>query len=148
MKPLNNSETMLRETNKKIVREYLRLVEAMDIKAWTELWTEDGVLEIPFPSQGLPNYVVGKTFLYKLCNQLLDLFVSIKFSISNIQAMEDPEWVLAEYTGEIPIKTGGHYNNRYCTLFHIRDGKVLLVREYFNPFILTSALSRSLYSHS
>ncbi len=147
MKLSNNSETMLRETNKKIVREYLRLMEAMDINAWTELWTENGVLEIPFPTQGLPNYVVGKTVLYKLCNQILDMFVSIEFSISNIQALEDPEWVLAEYTGEIPIKTGGYYNNRYCTLFHIRADKILLVREYFNPFILSSALSRSLCSH-
>lgn len=54
--------------------------------------------------------------------------------------MLDPDWVLAEYRGEIEmLATGGPYNNHYCGLFHLRDGKIVLFREYYNPIVLTEA---------
>lgn len=135
-----SSETTLRETNKNIAREFLRLLETMDIEAWADLWAEDGVQEMPYPPVGLPERVVGKAALYDHYKHLPEMFVSMRYPISNLQTLEDPEWVIAEYTGEIPIKTGGYYNNRYCTLFHIRDGKILLTREYFNPLILMESI--------
>ena len=137
------TSTTLRETNKQIAREFLRLLEVMDIEAWAELWAEEGIQEMPFPPDGLPPRIVGKAALYNHYKYLPEMYVSMRFPISNLQTLEDPEWVIAEYTGEIPIKTGGYYNNRYCSLFHIRNGKILLTREYFNPLILTDALGDS-----
>ena len=135
---MNNTD--LRETNKKIAHEFLRLLETMEIKAWADLWAEDGIQEMPYAPKGIPSRLVGKTALYNHYKHLPEMFVSMRFPISNIQTLEDPEWVMVEYTGEIPIKTGGYYNNRYCTLFRIGERKILLAREYFNSLILTDAL--------
>lgn len=130
----------LREINKQIVCKFLQYLEAMDIESWADLWAEDGVQEMPYPPQGLPDRVIGKAALYKHYKTLPEMFVSMRYPISLLQTLEDPEWVIAEYTGEISIKTGGHYNNRYCTLFHIRNGKIVLTREYFNPLILMESI--------
>lgn len=54
--------------------------------------------------------------------------------------MLDLDWLLAEYRGEIDIAaTGRAYNNHYCALFHIRNGQIVLFKEYFNPIILNEA---------
>ena len=63
--------------------------------------------------------------------------------------MQEPNWILAEYRGEIEVlSTGRPYNNRYCGLFQLRDGtlasrfrnalarKIALFREYYNPLTL------------
>ena len=134
------SDATTRQTNKQLVRKFLRLLEIMDIETWAELWAEDGVQEMPYSPKGFPERLVGKTALYKHFKTLPEMFVSMRYPITMLQTLEDPEWVLAEFTGEITIKTGGHYNNRYCTLFHIRNDKILLTREYFNPLILMESI--------
>jgi len=54
--------------------------------------------------------------------------------------MLDPDCLLAEYCGEIDIAaTGRAYNNHYCALFHIRNGQIVMFKEYFNPMILSEA---------
>lgn len=59
-----------------------------------------------------------------------------------IYPMLDPNWLLAEYRGEIDVAaTGKAYNNRYCALFPLRDAYIVLFREYFNPIILSEAFS-------
>ena len=57
--------------------------------------------------------------------------------------MLDPDWVLAEYRGEIDIAaTNRAYNNRYCALFHLHNGQALF-KEYFNPTILNEVFSEA-----
>lgn len=54
--------------------------------------------------------------------------------------MLDPNWVLAEYRGEIDVlATNRPYNNHYCGLFHLKEGRIILFREYYNPTVLTEA---------
>jgi ketosteroid isomerase-like protein len=107
---------------------------------WSELFDEDAIQEMPFVPEGMPDKCTGKQNLYHHYKHLPEMFESMTFPISNLQTLADPAWVIAEYTGIIPIKGGGHYNNRYCTLFHIQRGKIKLVREYFNPLILSSSV--------
>lgn len=59
-------------------------------------------------------------------------------------SMRDPNRVLAEYRGEIEVlATGRPYNNHYCGLFHLHDGRITLFREYYNPIVLTEAFGDS-----
>ena len=62
------------------------------------------------------------------------------FLISDLQTMEDPAWVVAQYRGEIDLASGGTYNNRYVGIFQIGDdGRIQLFREHFDPIVLQGA---------
>lgn len=54
--------------------------------------------------------------------------------------MLDPNWVVAEYHGELEVlATGRPYNNHYCGLFYLREGRIALFRKYYNPIVLSEA---------
>lgn len=61
-----------------------------------------------------------------------------------IRPLQEAGWVFAEYHGEIELKSGGTYNNDYCGLFHVVNGKLVLFREFFNPIILQRAFGDAL----
>ena len=62
---------------------------------------------------------------------------TMNFFDLKLYPMQEPNWILAEYRGEIEVlSTGRPYNNRYCGLFQLRDGKIALFREYYNPLTL------------
>jgi fermentation-respiration switch protein FrsA (DUF1100 family) len=61
-----------------------------------------------------------------------------------ISATDNPNKVIVQYTGIIPLKSGGEYNNNYVGIFEIKNGKVEKFTEYFDPFILENAFGKKL----
>jgi len=137
-------EMELREQNKKIVASMLQHLEEMNIPAWQSLWSDDASQEMPFAPEGFPKKLEGMTVLYNQYKSLPENFRSMKFSIEHLETLADPEWVVAEYKGLIELKNGGHYDNSYISLAHIKNGKIVLLREYFNPIVLQNAFGQNL----
>jgi ketosteroid isomerase-like protein len=55
----------------------------------------------------------------------------------------DPELFVLELHGTATVtQTGKVYSNTYCTHMRIRNGKIVLFREYFNPDIVLEAFGR------
>ena len=50
------------------------------------------------------------------------------------------DYVVVESSGEAVTKTGRAYNNTYCHVFRIVDGKIQEVTEYMDTALLGSAL--------
>lgn len=46
---MTNFDTVTRERNQKVVKDFLALLEAKDTEQWIELWADDGVQEMPSP---------------------------------------------------------------------------------------------------
>lgn len=61
-----------------------------------------------------------------------------------IVATNDPNKVIVQYQGIIPLKAGGEYNNNYVGIFEIKNGKIEKFTEYFDPFILENAFGKKL----
>lgn len=134
------TETEKRETNQQVVRDFLRLLAEKNMDAWADLWTADAVQEMPFSPPGFPTKVEGRTALINHYSGLPSAYGAMSFPDLVIHPMLDPDWVLAEYRGELDVlATGRPYNNHYCGLFHFRDGKIAMFREYYNPNALTEA---------
>lgn len=137
---MTNYDATMRDRNQKVVRDFLALLEAKNIQAWIELWAEDGVQEMPFSPPGFPSRIEGKTAIHSHYSGLPTAYSRMAFPDLKIYQMLDPNWLLAEYRGEIDIAaTGRAYNNHYCALFNLRDGQIALFKEYFNPTILSEA---------
>lgn len=54
--------------------------------------------------------------------------------------LADGDFVVIECRGEVVTKTGKPYNNTYCFVIRLRDGKMVELTEYFDTELVTSAL--------
>lgn len=134
------TEQDTRQANQQVIRDFLRLLAEKDIDAWIELWTEDGVQEMPFSPAGFPTKLEGRKAIYKHYSNLPAAYGQIAFQKLVIHPMLNPNWVLAEYRGEIEVlATSRPYNNHYCGLFHLHSGQIALFCEYYNPIVLSEA---------
>lgn len=134
------TELEIRQINEQTVRDFLRLLGEKKMDAWAKLWAEDAVQEMPFSPAGFPTEVEGRDALIKHYSGLPEAYGAMSFPDLVLYRMSDPNWVLAEYRGEIEVlATGRPYNNHYCGLFHLQDGQIVLFREYYNPLVLTEA---------
>jgi len=55
---------------------------------------------------------------------------SIKLRVKN--AIAEGDQVVVEAQGEARTKDGHDYNNLYCIVLHLRDGKIATIREYMD----------------
>jgi len=121
------------------VRRFFAALEAIDIDAFVELWTDDGVQEMPFAPEGFPRRLDGKEAVRRQYGGMPQAYARMAFPDLTIRPMLDPEWAVAEYRGEIDLAGGGSYNNRYCGIFHVRHGRIAHFTEYFDPVVLSRA---------
>ena len=141
---MSDRDSITRNRNQQVIKDFLALLEAKNIDAWIELWAKDGVQEMPYSPPGFPNRIEGKSAIYRHYSGLPNAYSRMAFPDLKIYPMLDPDWLLAEYRGEIDIAaTGRAYNNHYCALFHLRDGQIVLFKEYFNPIILSEAFGNT-----
>ena len=65
-----------------------------------------------------------------------DVVESFKFHVDNLVAEGDQ--VVVEGRGEAPTKDGRAYNNTYCIVVTVRDGKISRIREHLDSELVTS----------
>ena len=139
------TEQQTRATNQQTVRDFLRLLSEKDLDNWINLWTEDAVQDMPFSPPEFPSRLEGREAISKHYSSLPQAVGKIDFLDLKLYTMQDPDWILAEYCGEIEVlATGRLYKNRYCGLFYLRNGKIALFREYYNPLTLREGFGSGL----
>jgi len=52
---MTDQNTITRDRNQKVVKDFLALLAAKNIEAWIELWADDGVQEMPYSPPGFPS---------------------------------------------------------------------------------------------
>ncbi len=132
-------KTMTRNNNIATVKQFFKLLEEENIKAFAELYAEDGKQINPYHSDLFPAEIAGKANLYEFWKNVPGNFDGMQFPIDEIMPFEDPSRVAVKLTGKIKLKdNAGTYENDYLCIFHFDDaGKILEYHEYFNP--LTAA---------
>jgi ketosteroid isomerase-like protein len=132
-----STEQLIRTTNEQTVRDFLSLLSQKDLDTWLKLWTEDAVQDMPFSPPEFPSRLEGRKAIAKHYSSLPQAVGKMDFLDLKLYPLQDPDWILAEYRGEIEVlSTGRPYNNHYCGLFQLRNGKIALFREYYNPLTL------------
>jgi ketosteroid isomerase-like protein len=116
----------------------------MDMEAFFALWAEDGRQEMPFSPEGFPSELNGIAVVRRQYGGLPDAYGRMVFPKLVVRPLAESGWVFAEYRGQIELLGGGTYNNPYCGLFHVVDGKIVLFREYFNSIILQQSFGGNL----
>ncbi|QMS86248.1 nuclear transport factor 2 family protein (plasmid) [Nostoc edaphicum CCNP1411] len=120
----------------RVISDFLDLLEAMNIEKWINLWAEEGVHNMPYAPAGFPNRLEGKETIFRHFSTLPKAMKRMAFIDRKIYPTLNPNLAIAEYYGETEIAdTGRSYNNHYCGLFELRDGRLISVKEYFNPLV-------------
>ncbi|KZK78259.1 putative PhzA/B-like protein [Pseudovibrio sp. W64] len=117
------------------VVKFLKALENKDMETLADVWSERAVQDMPYSPDGFPDVVEGKANLIKHYSAWPENAGEADFT-SNLKfyPMMSPEWLFAEFTGEVEIlTTGREYNQIYGGLFHVPHGKIQYYREYFNP---------------
>jgi ketosteroid isomerase-like protein len=135
----------IRLQNREVIEQFFTRLESMNIDYWLELWDESGLQEMPYSPEGFPKQLEGKAAIKQQYSSLPENFHSMQFVDRVVHETLDPSIFIVEYRGIIDVKlTGKPYNNLYCGIFTIQNGKLVHFKEYFDPIILQTAFGTQL----
>ncbi len=118
----------------------LEYISSAKIQEWVGLFTDDGVLEFPFPLPGFPERVEGTTALQEYM-KIFPTQLKVEFSEPVYYETADPGLLIAEFTSEgTALMTGNKFRQRYLSILWIRDGKISRYRDFWNPWVIIDAL--------
>jgi hypothetical protein len=107
------------------------------------LLADDVVLEWPFAAPGRPKRMVGRDdFLAMIAPQRAALpFRLDRLRVDAVHETADPEVVILEFElGGTVHATGERHSAAMVAVFRVRDGKVVLWREYQDTYAIAQAI--------
>ncbi|MEM7392659.1 MAG: nuclear transport factor 2 family protein, partial [Verrucomicrobiota bacterium] len=129
------SSYLLRQKTIHAVRTFLLSLEEKNMEQFASVWADDAVQDMPYAPKGFPGRVIGKEHILKHYAAWPENAGKADFTSQlTFYPMMDPEMVFAEFEGQVDIiPTKRKYEQQYGGLFHVKNGKITLFREYFNP---------------
>jgi ketosteroid isomerase-like protein len=140
------------ERNAALIRDYLAAHEAKDKAALMGFVTEDTQIEMPFNEGGkVADGYFRKFSGLQALSQFFDAVVAAwapddHIRIADIEMSDTNEGrtIFLECRGGGRMSNGRMYSNRYVMRFDFRNGKILRLREYYNPIATAYAFDRVL----
>jgi uncharacterized protein len=113
-----------------------------DTDGFADLFAEDAVIELPFTAPGLPSRLEGQHAIREFSRRL----AASPMRISDLEEVavhhtDDPEVVVVELVAKVTVQGADRtFATSSVQVFRIRDGKILLFRDYANPRALSEAI--------
>lgn len=125
--------------NKKLMQEIFAAVARGDRVAYVERLADDVIMTVT------GQYSWSRTFRGKE-SVMRDLYGYVASRVNEqrrtipIRVLADEDWVVVEALGEMVTKEGVRYDNQYCLLYRLRDGKIVEIREYNDSILCERVL--------
>ena len=118
------------------------IVLNLDTEGFVGLFAPGGVIEIPFSGPGLPARLDGQQAIRDYSSRMAAAPLRIDdLDTVAVHHTDDPEVLIVELVTKATVTTTGHaFTARSIQVFRIRDGKILLFRDYADPNALTEVL--------
>ncbi|OKH99175.1 hypothetical protein A6A06_26780 [Streptomyces sp. CB02923] len=107
-------------------------VTGRDADAFADLFAPDGVIELPFAGADVPDRIEGREAIRAFARAAMSAMRVDKFETLAVHRTEDPEVVIAEVLTKGAGRTDA-FEGRSVQLFRIRDGGIVLLRDYTGP---------------
>ncbi len=100
-----------------------------------DLFADDIVVEFPYgPSLGMPDRFEGKAAVVAYVRELFVALPGLKMRDMVYSTVAgDPNTVFIEYFSDAPTPGGNTYLQTYINRMRFRDGKLVFMREYWDP---------------
>jgi uncharacterized protein len=115
--------------NKTLMERLLAAAAAGDRKPLLDHFAEDVVLRVT-GQYSWSQTVKGKQALVRDFHGYLATLLADGRRIVPRRFIADGDCVVVEAVGEMQTKAGVPYNNHYCLIYRLRDGKIVEISEY------------------
>lgn len=130
-KMVGSDDAGLRESNLTLAR---RMMTTLGEPTWWDSMAEDVVVEFPYaPSLGESARHVGKDAVRTYLTAMFARLATFKFENLRISATTDPSVFFCEYEVDTKTSRGEPYHQVYINKLRFRDGKLVFLREFWNP---------------
>ena len=120
---------MSAEANKAVIRDYFERVQRGD-PAVADLIAEDASWWVP-PASPLGGVYEAKARVLELMGSGVDLYdPAVPMQIQVEEMVAEGEWVCVQLVIEAATARGEPYRNHYHFAFRLRDGKIIIAKEY------------------
>jgi ketosteroid isomerase-like protein len=137
------------EAAEALVRKSFDLALAGRKEEYLALFTNDGVIEIPFNESGRTDdgfYRVysGSEALRRFVEESTSAESSIAMYDEVFTTSADAKVTFLECRGDVAMANGRSYRNRSVLKYELRDGKIARLKEYYNPIVSAIAFGRKI----
>jgi hypothetical protein len=140
----NHSSTIdtaeLAAANQKLAERVIRLLGSEE---QFELFADDVVMDFPYGSSlSMPDHFAGKTEVVAYVRELNRILEGMKMRDMVFYSIQgSPETVFIEYSSDAPTPGGNWYEQVYVNKMTFRDGKLVYMREFWDPKRILDARS-------
>jgi ketosteroid isomerase-like protein len=112
-----------------------------DAAKWRAPFAEDAVWEFAYGvAAGIPPVLHGIDAIEDSVKHFLATIDNFRFSNLKIYPIDGNDAVFGEFEGDgRAIKTGRTYHQNYVFYVRAKDGKIISIREYFDPSRIVAA---------
>ena len=127
-----------------VVERFFDTLEARDLAALADLFTEDVTNTLPYVATGDTSPAAmrrfeGQAAVLAYFSGAAERIAQIAFRETEIALGGDGRTVFVENRGDMVLPDGRPYRNRYVWRFEVEDGRIAGIREYFNPVTAAAA---------
>jgi uncharacterized protein len=122
---------------RRLVERFFETLSGMRAGEFMDLWHEDGVFEQPYAPEGFPARLEGAEAIHRHVEPMPRVFATFAYHDLDLHATEDPElYVCTVSSTATVLATGKPYENRYVIFFRVREGRIALYREFYDPLVV------------
>jgi uncharacterized protein len=119
-----------------------RLILSGDADGYADLFAPDGVTETPFAPPGSPSRLEGREAIREYSRHVMASPLRLDdYEVAELYQTQDPEVVIVEMRtkGTLP-PTGRSFAATSIQILRIREGRIVLFRDFANPRILEDVI--------
>jgi uncharacterized protein len=131
----------LTQTNKQLLATIFEGLARGDAKAFRDSLAEDFCWTLTGTNAWSGTYRGREAVMQELMRPLFAQFATTYTNTAH-RIIGEGEWVVVECRGNVQTKQGGRYDNRYCWVCRVREGKLAEVIEYMDTELVAKALVR------
>ena len=124
-----NNTTMSAAENKRLMQEIFARVAVGDGSLFVEHLADDVVMRVSGQNSWSHTFTGKQSVLRDLFGVVRERTSGVRKTIP-LRFVADDDVVVIEARGEMTSRTGAPYNNEYCLIYRLRDGKIVEITEY------------------
>jgi ketosteroid isomerase-like protein len=126
---------MSHPTPDQVLEQRRRVLLDQDTEGFVALFAPEGAIELPFAGPNMPTRLDGQQAIRDFTRRSTAGPIHLDdLEVTAVHHTADPEVIIVELVTRATItSTGRTFTGRSIQVFRIRDGQIVLFRDYFNP---------------
>jgi uncharacterized protein len=139
--PIDGVFGMSANENKKLMESIFARVAAGDRTAYVDCLADDVTMRVTGQYSWSRTFKGKAALVRELYGYLHTLLADGRRTIP-LRFIADDDHVVVEGRGDMETKAGVRYDNEYCLIYRLKDGKIVEIREYCDSALTEAVLGK------